>query len=72
MRAYLFLKPLPGNQAVHRFQKYLAAAYPLALSVFHVREGLLLFHAVSIACFADLISVALKGSKKLRVNISRG
>jgi hypothetical protein len=59
MRTYLFLKPLPGNQLVHRFQKRLAAAYPLALSVFHVGEGLLLFHAESIARFADLISASL-------------
>jgi hypothetical protein len=60
MRAYLFLKPPPGYQAVHRFQKLLAAAYPLAPGVFHVGEGLLLFHAVSIACLDDLISVALE------------
>jgi hypothetical protein len=59
MRAYLFLKPLPGYQAVHCFQKCLAAAYPLALGVFHVREGLLLFYEKSISEFFDLISVTL-------------
>jgi hypothetical protein len=36
-----------------------AAAYPLTLPVFHVREGLLLFYAESISCFTDSISVVL-------------